>query len=126
MPLPEATFDNVSLGPLCTTRTYGNPHARQVNEYPGVNGLEVLNLGSRGGTTEAEGLLYGDTLLDLAAAFGTFIGYVRDGGAYTLEDSFGVSWDSVILVDFRPDGLAKLFTDGGFCRAYKAVFLHII
>jgi hypothetical protein len=37
-----------------------------------------------------------------------------------------VSWPDVILLDFRPDGLAKLFLGGGYCRGYKALFLHIL
>lgn len=125
MPLPEPTFDGVWLGPICTTRTYANPVARQVNEYPGVNGLEVLNLGSRGGTTEADGLLFGTDLYDLANRFATFINYQRDGGAYVLYDSFGTAWPLVILVDFHPEGLA-MQAPGGVVRAYRALFLHVL
>lgn len=126
MALPSPSFDGVSLGPVCITRTYANPVARQINEYPGVNGLEVLNMGSRGGTTEAEGFLIATDLPSLGAAFATFIAYQRDGGAYTLFDSKGIEWPSVILADFRPDGMAKPALNFGYVQAYKALFLHIL
>jgi hypothetical protein len=125
MPLPEPTFAGVWLGPICTTRTYANPVARQVNEYPGINGLEVLTMGSRGGTTEADGLLFGTSLDDLASRFCTFIDLQRDGGAYTLFDSLGTTWELVILVDFHPEGLV-MQAPGGCVRAYRALFLHVI
>jgi hypothetical protein len=126
MALPQPSFDGVPLGVICTVRTWANPVARQVNEYPGINGLEVLTMGSRGGTSEAEGMLLAASLLDLAGQLGTFIAYQRDGGAYTLVDSKGVAWPAVILVDFRPDGAIKPALNYGCVQAFRAAFLHVL
>lgn len=125
MPVPQPSFAELPLGAICTTRTYGNPQSRQINEYPGINGIEVLNLGSRGGTTEAEGLMWGSTFAELASLFGAFTALQLDGGAYTLVDIYGVVYQQVILVDFRPAGLVKPAAPG-YAREFKALFLHIL
>lgn len=126
MALPQPSFDNVPLGVVCSVRTWANPVARQINDYPGVNGLEVLTLGSRGGTSEADGVLLGADLADLAAQFSTFLDYQRDGGAYVLVDSKGTAWPLVILVDFRPDGPVKPALNYGYVQAFRAAFLHVL
>jgi hypothetical protein len=126
MPLPEPTFDGVPLGYGVKMRTAARPVSRQMNAYPGVNGLEVLTMGSRGGSTIAEGTLYGADLTVLNTLLNTFINYQRDGGAYTLIDSKGANWPLVILEQFEPVSMVFPSWDGGVAQMYQAQFLHIL
>lgn len=126
MPLPSPSFAGTSLGYAVKMQTFAREVARQINSYPGVNGLEVLNMGSRGGTTNAEGVLYGNTLDEISTLMNQFINYQRDGGAYTLVDSKGTSWSTVILQSFKPASPVMPSWGGGYAQQYTAEFLHVI
>lgn len=101
-----------------------NPRDRQVNAYPGVNGLEVLDGGSRGLVTLVSGTLIGSDETGLAAAEMFFLSFF-DGSAYPLVDSMGRAWPSVRLERFRPADRVRRSTDGTCLRDYTAEFLHL-
>jgi hypothetical protein len=105
--------------------TEPNEIARQINAYPGINGLEVLTLGSRGGRMAARGLLVAPSEPARAALFQVFRNYALDGGAYVLVDPDGTVWVDVILERFKPDGETRPGPGTYFSRPYVASFLHI-
>jgi hypothetical protein len=119
------SLDIFGIDPVIRTRP--NPAAHQRTAYPGVAGVQDVRLGSRGGTSEATGTLYGTTLSDLAAFEDLWAAYVVDGGAYTLVDTKGRTWPSVILDSFEPEGEIHPFDPvWGYTRRYRATFFHLI
>jgi hypothetical protein len=120
------TFNGADMQIVEEMQTYVLPKDRQLNAYPGVNGLESLDMGLRGGQTTARGVLGGTDLADLASVQGQFRALQADGGAYTLVDSNGTEWPDVILVMFRPTGKRFLLAgDAGICQRYEMEFLHL-
>lgn len=120
-----ASFNGVSLGFIFAIDTAANPKARQVNAYPGANGLEVLDHGSRGGTTVVRGAVVAPSTYALSAAEGSLRALQVDGGAYTLQDTLGKYWPGVILVQYRPQGRVYLTAGNYLARKYDAEFLHV-
>jgi hypothetical protein len=124
-----ASFNGVSLGLVFTMNTSPNPSGRQINAYPGANGLEVINHGSRGGRTAVSGAIVAAGALGLAAALQTFRALLADGGAYVLLDNKGTAFPGVILERFTPVGRAMptvgLFAGANFTQRYEAEFLHL-
>lgn len=118
-----ASFNGTDLGIVETCITAQAPKERQVNAYPGVNGLQLIDHGTRGAVTSARGLFSASSRAALASVLNTFRGYHTAGGKATLVDTYGTSWSDVILVQFRPAGV--IYTSpGGFCTRYEAEFLH--
>jgi hypothetical protein len=105
--------------------TSANPNSRQVNAYPGADGLEVIDQGSRGGCTFVAGAIVASTAQNLASAEQTFRSLQVDGGAYVLRDDLGRYWPGVILVQFRPVGRIYLTANYFVTRRYEAEFLHV-
>lgn len=124
-PLPSgATFDGIDLGPVCVIESEGNPVARQINEYPGINGIEVLNMGTRGGSAEVtQGILWSLDLSELVSREDALRAHQLDGGAYMLVESVGRTWGLAILDRFRPIGRYVRSIDGGWARQYRASFI---
>lgn len=120
-----ATYNSVDLGYIQSFTTAPNAHARQVTAYPGVNGLEILNLGSRGSTTSVSGAVSASSLANLSSALQTLGAYVSDGGAYTLVDNLGTTWTNVVMMGFTPVGKVFVSTPGIYTIRYEAQFLHI-
>lgn len=120
-----ASFNGANLGLIFEMSTSANPNARQINTYPGANGLEVLDQGTRGGSTTVLGALGGTTAGGLAAAEATFRSLQVDGGAYTLVDTLGTGWGRVILIQFTPVGRVYPVVGGGYVRKYEMEFLHV-
>lgn len=104
-----------------------NPVARQLNEYPGVDGLQAVVLGARGGTSEVEGAWVGPDLATIAAFEATALAYQQDGGAYTLLDPYGTTWANVCLESYHPDGKVYYVVSagGGVARRYTMRLLHL-
>lgn len=120
-----ASFNGVSLGFIFLMNTAANPKSRQINAYPGADGLEVLDHGSRGGTTVVEGAIGSVSAPGLSAAEQSLRSLQVDGGAYVLVDTLGRSWGGVILVQYRPKGRVYLTINNFLARRYDAEFLHI-
>lgn len=98
--------------------------ARQETGFPGLNGVESLAMGSRGLFTTAEGVLYGNSAGGLQSSESTFRSY-RDGNSYVLVDSFGGSWNNVVMDAFEPQGRIIQDSYGNYWRTYRARFKHL-
>ena len=120
-----ASFNGIDLGLVFEMSVGANPKGRQINTYPGANGLEVIDHGTRGGRTVCLGALGGATTAVLASAEAALRGAQLDGGKYTLVDTLGISWTGVILANFQPVGRVNLLAGGGYGRKYQAEFLHV-
>lgn len=126
-----ANFAGLDLGIIEKCKTTLAPRARQVNAYNGVDGLEVIDLGGRGGETKLRGVLAGVDEADLESIKGAFYAAQADGGAYTFVDNKDNDWENVILVAFEPDGtrIPGLYVPGvtpnGICERYELTLLHI-
>jgi len=117
------TYAGTDLGIVSESNTEANPKERQANAYPGVDGLQLIDHGTRGATSYARGHLVASSGAALASLLATFRGYQLAGGKAQLVDKWGTAWDGVILTRFRPTGPAYPCV-GGMCQAYEAEFLH--
>jgi hypothetical protein len=120
-----ATYAAFDLGLIFEMVTVAAPNARQVNAYPGANGLEVIDLGSRGGQTTVLAALGASSSSGLATLIQGLRTLQVAGTANVLVDEFGVSWPGVILEMFAPVGPVRLGTGGSFLQRYQAQFLHV-
>lgn len=122
-----ATFNGVAIfGSAVTMATGDEQRADQVNEYFGVSGREVLDGGGRGRVTQVSGVLSGADLSSYLAAVALVRSY-RDGRAYVLVDTAGVSWPYVRMIAFNEVGrLQRGSGPVGFFRQYSATFEHLI
>ena len=120
-----AIFAGYDLGMIEEIETFPNEKGRQINSYPGVNGLEILDHGTRGLRTTVRGVILAPDLPTLSADKQLLGGFVLDGGQYAMLDDDGTLWTNVILVKFQPTGrrfvLAGLV---GVAQRYEAEFLH--
>jgi len=122
-----ASFNGVDLGLIFEMNTAAAPKAFQVRAYPGANGLEVLDMGSRGGMTTAEGAVFAGSPTALAGALASLRALQVDGGSYVLIDTLGTSWSGVKLMLFQPIGKVFLMAvgpPGGYGKMYHAEFFH--
>ena len=120
-----ASFNGLDMGLVFENPVAPNPNGRQINAYCGANGLEVLNMGSRGGQSTADGLLFAPSVGGLSAYEQAFRSLVVDGGGYGLIDTMGNAWFPVILAMFTPVGPVLNIAGGGYGRRYHAEFLHV-
>jgi hypothetical protein len=124
MPATYALFNGVNIfGETVSMRTSDNPRALQQNAFAGVSGVEGLDHGSRGRFTVAAGLHAGIGLGGLAAVQESARAY-RNGRAFVLLDTRGVTWLYVQLVGFEPEGRFRT-TGAGYClQKYTMRFFH--
>lgn len=120
-----ASFGGVNVfGTAVSMSTADNPREKQLNAFFGLSGLESLDGGSRGRVTHVTGLLYGNSPASLASAEALFRSF-NDGVARPLVDTLGMTWTSVRLESFRPQGRVRQSPAGMLFRSYKARFLHL-
>lgn len=120
-----AYYNGVNLGLIFEMPVAANPKGRQINAYPGANGLEVIDHGSRGGSTFVSAALIGASTQQLRALEQQLRALQVDGGAYPLVDDLGTTWPGVILVQYQPTGRVFLTVDNYLARRYRAEFLHV-
>lgn len=125
-----ASYDGFSLGLIFKMETVGNPKSRQINSYPGADGLQVIDHGTRGRTTQILGALGASTPSGLAALEERMHQFQRAGRPSILINQFDVMFDGVILTMFRTQGRVQIaigggLPRGGYARMYIAEFLHI-
>lgn len=122
MQYPPPTFDGSPLfGNSVSIAVSFKPRERQENGYFGVNGIEVIDGGSRGGQAVASGVLYGWGAYGLALAEAQFLDR-NDGKAKLLTDTLGRQYDA-ILDSFEPKGRVRRDHWGNWFRSYEARFL---
>jgi hypothetical protein len=120
-----ASFGGTPLfGTAVSMTTVDNPREKQLNAFFGLSGLETLDGGLRGRVTHVTGLLYGTSPSALASSEGTFRSF-NDGVVRPLVDTLGVTWTSVRLESFQPQGRIRQSPAGMLFRTYKARFLHL-
>ena len=115
---------NNIFGSAVTMATSDNPRSKQLNTFFGLNGVESLDGGARGRTTQVTGILSWDSAAGLAALESSFRKY-NDGVARMLVDNLGNVWTNVRLDSFQPTGRIRATAQGLFFRAYSARFLHL-
>jgi hypothetical protein len=126
-----ATFNGLDIfGPHVRMLPAPNDKARQINKYPATDGLQAIDMGGMGATTQVEGWLCSDSPYDVGYLEEQFWFWQADGGAYQLFDTMGDTYENVILQTYRPASpiLPVIdFTTGiaGFGRMYIAIFLHL-
>lgn len=123
-----ASYNGASLGFIFQMSTSGNPNGEQVNAYCGGDGLEVIDHGTRGGTTVVAGAMLASSAAGLAGANQSMRSLQANGGAYVLVDTLGTSWASVRLRKFTPVGPIRPIiagVAGGYAQRYEAEFLHL-
>lgn len=121
------TFNGLSIfGTAVKMRRTINERQAQNNAYPGLAGIELLDMGLRGQITHVQAKLTGATRSDLNTAIALFESFY-DNRAYTLEDNYGVAFVNVVLKRFAPTSkpYAGLAGSGVFCIDYEAEFQHL-
>ena len=120
-------FNNQNLfGTSVRTRRGAGERMIQKNSFGGLNGIEALDMGSRGRVTTVTGRFVCPDVPTLNAAILTAESYV-DGNAYVFVDQFGNAWPYVQMVEFAITGeLNAIAGIGGFTVPYTAKFEHLI
>ena len=120
-------FNDVDIfGTAVRMRRQAGERAIQKNSFPGLSGVEALDMGSRGRVTTVTGRFVCPDEDTFNAAVLLFESYV-DGQAYTLVDQFGNEWPQVMCVEFGITGeLNRIFGTGGVTAQYSAKFEHLV
>lgn len=95
----------------------------QNTAYPGLNGIESLDLGDAGMMTEVYGRLFGNNPAALAAAFASLNSF-RDGNGHQFTDSDGTVWPDVKLLTVDRTG-DKVRSPDGCSQTYCAKLFHL-
>ena len=119
-----ANFNGTDLGFIFEMNTIPSPKALQVNAYCGIDGVGVVDLGSRGGRTTVLGAIVAPDAASLATATQGLRALMVSGAKATLVDQEGTSWASVRLAAFEPSGPRLNVAGGGAARRYRAEFFH--
>lgn len=96
----------------------------QINAYPGLDGLESLDLGGRGRFTEIRGILVGPAVPDLYAARFVLESF-NDNVPRILYDSAGFPWRNVQLLAPKFEGSFQPAMNYGFTWRYAVVARHL-
>lgn len=120
-----ATFngDNI-FGPTAIFDHDDPPNAEQRTHYPGVSGIERLDLAYEFGITTVEGLLVAPTPADLGALCVQVRALKTAGTVGTLVDNDGIVWPDAVIHRFRTVG--RTFPVGyGVGKEYRMEILHV-
>jgi len=93
--------------------------------FPGDDGSFLVNHGVRQRRYRIVGVLEAVSVESLAAGIRAIEEYIADGGEYTLVDSLGQSYPSVVLLDFVPKGPRELTTAGTWRLEYEVPFVQL-
>lgn len=120
------SFAGLNLfGIAVTMSTADNPRERQENSFPGLSGVESLDMGSRGRFTSVEGTLMGADAAELGQMLTLFRSF-KDNRAYVLVDMFNDGWPYVMLDVFQPIPPVHSNADGRYWQKYRARFYHLL
>lgn len=121
-----ATFNGVNLFGYAARVAEGSlSRDAQVNAFPGVNGIERLDGGTRGTILVATGTLIGTSATDLSNQKIYFANY-ENGFAYTLVDSLGAYWPNTVLESFAPTSEIRQDPYGLYLQDYEAHFRSLL
>lgn len=120
-------FNNeVIFGLDVVMNTPGPDREQQINSYNGVNGIEILDFGSRGQKTTVSGRLVGFSPAEVGMWENRFRAYIGPF-AYTLLTTDGILWYDVVAQSFTPTGrMMGDYGSGEWWRTYRAIFQHLI
>lgn len=125
-----ATFDGVDLGYVRDFETAADPVGRQESSYPGVNGVERLHLGGRGGHSTVETLLVAADGGSLGALEAQWEAYQQAGLPLVLANlALARTYTQAVLESFRPHGDPRYWrTAAGLMvgRKYTFTFRHLV
>ena len=120
-----ATFNGVALfGSAVQMATGDVERESQMNACFGLGGREVLDGGDRGTQTVVTGVLSGVDQSAFNAAVAIIRSY-KDGLAYVLVDTAGVTWGNVRLAAFNLRPPRRQTPYGVVFQSYQAVFEHL-
>lgn len=94
---------------------------RQFNAYPGVDGLELLDLGGDGGTIQITGVHEAADLAGLAVIQQSVRNYLGSYTVYPFVDALGVTWPHCVLETFEPQAPVYRDPQGRCCQTYTMV-----
>ena len=123
--MPTPTLDGFEVFGEAVAMATTQANEVQVNAYPLVDGLQTVDLGSRGATTAVEGWLVGGTAEERAAAASILRTLMFDRTPRTLVDTDGVTWPKVRVLEFAPTPGGRLADASGYYQAYTATLLHL-
>jgi hypothetical protein len=106
--------------------TASNPAQIQRNAYPQVNGVETINLGSRGRLTDVRGYFTAPDVPSLAAKSAEWRGLLESGTVGPLVTTDGTTYPYAYVGRFQEAGRMMTVAGGGVMRAYLASFIHIV
>lgn len=115
-----ATFNSIDMGIVVEKCPSVNPIERQINTYPGVNGLQILQGGSRGGTLSIRGVIGAADVGSLDAMEQTWYSMVIAGVIGAFIDDEGNVFANCLIMSWRPQGSRT-----GAMVNYMAEFLQI-
>lgn len=128
-----ATFNGISLGLVTECYDEPNEKRRQINAYPGVNGLEMLDMGTAGGTIVVESLITATDMPALLSAEQVYFGW-QSATAFQaqLVNNQGATYASVYLNKYiqksriKPGPTADFGGSGGFARQVRFEFVYLV
>ena len=106
--------------------TSSNPAQIQTNTYPMINGIETVNLGSRGRTTEVHGYLTGASRAEVASKCATWRNLMESAYVATLVTTDGTTFPYAYVGRFQEADRLMQTNGGGFMRSYTATFIHLV
>jgi hypothetical protein len=112
------------FGRAARSQTSAAERAKQVNEFFGLNGVEVLDGGARGGKTVVAGIIAGAGVAAYQTAWSVAASY-QDNQPRTLVVADG-SFPQVIMTSWLPAGEIQTSPGGIYYRRYRAEFQHLI
>jgi hypothetical protein len=125
MPIP--TFNGTALFDTAVVMTTAScPVQVQKNAYPQLDGLEVVNLGSRGRVTEVRGYLTGPDLTTLAAKAAAWRSLQESVMIGPLVTTDGSTYPYTYICAFHEAGRILTMAGGGVMRPYLATLLHLV
>ncbi len=103
------------------------PNEIQMNAFPGINGVEVLDLGSRVRHTHVRSRYVADSMEGIGALFGILRNYKRNPQAFPLYTTAGETFPLVKLQSFRP--IPPIHADGStasYYQDFEATLIHLL
>ena len=125
--MPTPTFNNAAIFDTAVVmQTNSRPAQMQINAYPQVNGVETVNLGSRGRTTEVRGYFTGPDLPTLAGKSATWRSLAESGTVGPLVTTDGTAYPFTYVARFQEADRILATNSGEYLRAYLATLVHIV